>query len=426
MQRKLIWVAITFLPLLLALPMSAQQLLKPQSIRFDGAPDYTPDELLAATGVKKGQVYTSDYLNQTAQKLMSTGVFEKVGFKFDGVDLVYLLRESDDLYPVLIDNLPIDTGADLDTKLRQVIPLYHGKVPSEGGMLDDVRNALQSMLAAEGLDAKVVSVPAGNNPNKKATAIKFRIDTPPVEIGDIDTKGVSDALRAQVDGSVRFVLRSFDASTSAKHIEDLIASAYVGNGYPAAVIKAQRSGKPAMANDVLRVPFTVTVEEGRAYKLGTVQIAPGLPVAMSDVEKLTMARDRFKPESGYVIGLQHAVEARLKGKGYLDCKVTPKPEIDEAAGLVNYTIDAAPGSQYHLGLLKFENVGDTLRGLLMRNWQMMPGDPFDESYVANFIFVAQKSDPVLQRSLAGVKATYDVRADTETHDVNLVIHLQRQ
>ena len=396
-----------------------------ESIRFDGAPDYTPNELQAATGVKKGQVYTSDYLNQSGQKLMSTGMFEKVGFKFDGVDLVYLLRESDDRYPILIDNLPIDTGADLDVKLRALIPLYHGKVPSEGGMLDDVRNALQSMLAAEGLDAKVVSVPAGNNPNKKATAIKFRIDTPPVEIGDIDIKGVSDALRPQVDEAMRFMLRNFDASTSAKHIEEWVASAYVANGYPAAAINAQLSGKPAMANDVLRVPFTVTVEEGRAYKLGTVQIAAGLPVAMSDVEKLTMARDRFKPESGYVLGLQHAVEARLKGKGYLDCKVTPKPGIDEAAGLVNYTIDAAAGAQYHLGLMKFENVGDSLRGLLMRNWQMMPGDPFDESYVANFIFTAQKSDPVLQRSLAGVKATYDVHADTETHDVNLVIHLQR-
>src|SRR6202051_758946 len=159
MQRKFIGAVTTLLPLLLALPVGAQQLLKPQSIRFDGTQGYTPDELLAATGVKKGQTYTSDYLNQTAQKLMSIGVFEKVGFKFDGVDLVFLLRESDDLYPILIDNLPIDAGVDLDAKLRQLIPLYHGKVPSEGGMLDDVRNALQSMLASEGLDAKVVSVP---------------------------------------------------------------------------------------------------------------------------------------------------------------------------------------------------------------------------------------------------------------------------
>ncbi len=50
----------------------------------------------------------------------------------------------------------------------------------------------------------------------------------------------------------------------------------------------------------------------------------------------------------------------------------------------------------------------------MRNWQMMPGDPFDETYVSSFMLAAQKSDPVLQRTLAGVKASYDVHADPET------------
>lgn len=55
----------------------------------------------------------------------------------------------------------------------------------------------------------------------------------------------------------------------------------------------------------------------------------------------------------------------------------------------------------------------------------MPGEPFDESYVTNFMLIAQKSDPVLQRSLAGVKTTYDVHADPDTHEVNLVIHLVR-
>jgi hypothetical protein len=57
---------------------------------------------------------------------------------------------------------------------------------------------------------------------------------------------------------------------------------------------------------------------------------------------------------------------------------------------------------------------------------MFPGDPFDESYVAGFIYKAQTSDPVLQRTLSGVKVSYDVRADPTTHDVNLVIRLERR
>jgi hypothetical protein len=71
-------------------------------------------------------------------------------------------------------------------------------------------------------------------------------------------------------------------------------------------------------------------------------------------------------------------------------------------------------------------VSDELRKLLMRNWQMLPGDPFDESYVANFILTAQKADPVLQRTLAGVKATFDARADPQTHDVNVAIKFEKR
>ncbi len=426
MHRTFLRVVTILLPFLLAHSVGGQQLLNPQSIRFDGAPQYSTDEFLSVVGIKKGQVYTADYFNQSAQKLMATGVFDNVGFKFDGLELIYSIHENPNLYSVVIGNIPIETGAELDARLHQQIPLYHGRMPSEGTVFDDVRNALQSMVADEGIDAKVTFVPGGDNPGKKATAIKFFIDTPPVEIGDIQITGASDGLRAQIDEAAKRVNRKFDATNSAIVIEDQIASTYLGHGYPAAVIQARRSGKPVLENGVVRVPYTVTVQEGHAYKLGSVKLASGIPIAVDEVEKLTRSRDRYTQEFGYVTGMQSGVEGRLKGKGYLDCKVKANPEFDETAGVVNYTIDAVPGPQYHLGLLQFDNVSDSLRSLLMRNWQMMPGDPFNESYVANFILFAQKSDPVLERSLAGVKATYDAHSNPDTHEVNLVIRLQRQ
>jgi outer membrane protein insertion porin family len=117
---------------------------------------------------------------------------------------------------------------------------------------------------------------------------------------------------------------------------------------------------------------------------------------------------------------------RYKSKGYLDFSMTPHPQFDEAAGTVSYTVDLNPGAVYHLALLRFDNVSDDLRKLLMRNWQMFPGDPFDASYVSDFVIKAQTTDPVLQRTLAGVTVSYEVRADPVSHDVNLVIRLERR
>lgn len=116
---------------------------------------------------------------------------------------------------------------------------------------------------------------------------------------------------------------------------------------------------------------------------------------------------------------------RYRAKGYLDCKIDPHPALDTEAGVVNYTVDVTPGAVYHLGFVKFDNVGDQLRNLLIKNWQLLPGDPFDESYVSDFIMKAQKSDPVLMRTLAGVRSKLDVTADPQTHEVNVVLRLEK-
>ena len=94
-------------------------------------------------------------------------------------------------------------------------------------------------------------------------------------------------------------------------------------------------------------------------------------------------------------------------------------------GIADYVVEIVPGSIYHLGFVKFENVSDELRVRLMRFWQMLPGDPFDDRYVSNFLLQAQKDDSVLQRTLANVKVDYDVLADPVTHDVNCVIRMKR-
>lgn len=408
------------------LPLPAQvQLLKPQTIRFDGSQEYTAQELLAATGVKKGQTYTADFFNQSAQKLMALGIFEKVSFKFDGVDLVYLVGDNPELYPVIVDNLPFDPAMDADAELRKRIPLYHGKVPSEGTMLDSVRQTFEAMLSEEGIKATVVAVPAGD-PRRKATSMKFRIDAPAVKIGDLHLTGVSDALTGDVAKAVsQHVAQSCDART-AEHIEDAVTNFYHDRGYAAVQVHAARAGTPVAAADAVRVPFNVQVDEGRIYQLGAVTLGSSVPMTMDDVTKIMPPRDHFKQDSMYAEGVRSGVEIRLKARGYLDCKVTMTPTVDDSAGKVNYTIEAVPGPVYRLGLLKFENVSESMRALLMRSWQMMPGDPFNESYVSNFIFAAQKNDPVLQRSLVGVKAVYDVKADPDTRDVNVVIRLERQ
>jgi outer membrane protein assembly factor BamA len=325
------------------------------------------------------------------------------------------------MYDAVDDNLPLP--ADFHTTLRQTVPLFRGKVPSEGALLDQVKSALEAMLAGEGITAKVASIPAGD-PGKKATSIKFRIDAPQVRTGDILLSGVSDTNRSDIEKAARGFSMAYDAANSPAAVEDVVRYAYMDRGYAAVKVHAVQSSSPAVT-DIVRVPFAVTVEEGRQYKLGQIQFSPAVPFTFDDVTR-NIQRERLASDSAYINHVRAALAMRFHSRGYLDARTSVTPHLDDTAGIVNYAFDAVPGPQYHLGLVRFENVSDTMRSLLMRAWQMMPGDAFDESYVSSFLFNAQKSDPVLARSLVGVGATFNVHADPATHDVNVVIRLERK
>ena len=424
-MRRIPCLLLTAVTLLCAPLPAAAQKFQPKTIQFKGAPEYSSQELLDAAGLKKGTVLDFTEMKEHSQKLMDTGVFDTLNFKFDGVDLVYNLVPSATLYPIRLENLPLMPGKELDAKLHDRFPLYHGKVPAEGGLLDGVRRILEEMLVTEGIKATLAAMPFSDPKLHKVTAMSLVIMAPSVRVGAIHLQGVSTALEAKAQHAANHETGgAYDTENSAKNIEHAIKLFYGDEGYAAAKAHVNRSGDPVIAADAIDVPFLATIEEGRLYKLGSIHLPPDAPLTQAEIDKA------FGPNTSIAKGqtLRTAwfmLASRYKSKGYLDCAITPLPEFDEATGTVNYTVEVNPGPIYHLAFVKFENVSDELRGRMMRIWQMLPGDPFDEGYVSGFIVRLQKEDPGLQRTLAGVKVTYDVLADQQTHDVNCVIHFAK-
>lgn len=405
---------------------SVGQSLQPSAITFQGAPEYSPDELLKASGLKVGQVYTSDELNEHAEHLMATGVFQKVGYKFGGNELVFTLTPISQLYPILLDNLPLDTGPELDSRLRERVLLFHGRVPPDGAVLDGVRSALEQMLAQEGITSTVAGTPFGAQSSQPATAIIFSIASPPVRVGLFQFEGVSNAMMPEITEQARHVAQAYSSDTTSKKLEKYFEFFYKDHGYAAVQIRAYRSGIPAISAEAILVPFRIVVQEGRIYKTSSISLSPAMSDRFPDIERDLKQRSERAPDDLHLEVTLAEVENRLKAKGYLDCSATARTEIDDDSRTSNYILDVDPGPIYHLAFMKFENTNDGVRELLMRNWQMVPGDPFDESYVAKFMLQAQKGDGVLRQLLNGLKATYEVKPDTRTHEVTLVIRLEKQ
>jgi outer membrane protein insertion porin family len=406
-------------------PAVSQKFL-PKSIKFQGDPEYSDAELLAAAGLKKGVVLGYTEMQDYSKRLLATGAFSTVAFKFDGQDLIFLLTPSADLLPVRLENLPLKPGADLYAKLHAQIPLYHGKVPADGGLNDDVRAALEKMLADEGLQAAVVATSAADQFTHKVVAVSYSIAAPQVIVSGAHLDGVSDAFGTRVRAVLNEAVKNpFSTMDSVSNIERAVEQFYSDQGYAAAKVQVTRSGDPATTPEAIVVPFAIRVEEGRVYTVTSIQLPPGTPLTQAEIEKALAPMPGGPPLGVRVRAIWLSIASKYHSKGYLDCKVTPHASINDADATVSYTVDVDPGPVYHLAFVKFDNVSDELRTHLIHYWEMMPGDPFDESYVANFIVKVQQQDPALRQSLSGVKTKFDATANPNTHEVNLVIRLER-
>jgi len=425
-MRGLLRVVPAILLLLVCLQAASAQKFLPKSIQFKGDPEYSNKELLDAAGLKKGAVLDYAAMSGYSKRLADSGMFETVGFKFDGQDLIFSIAPATELYPIRLQNLPLTPGEELDGKLHDRVPLYHGKVPAADGLMEDVRFALEELLAADGLKAAVTATPAADPHTHRINAVSYSISAPPVHLEVAQIGGVTAEFQGRLQGIVTAAAKEpFDTAGSADSLKHDVEQFYQDHGFAAAKVSIERLGSPVAQEDAITVPFALAVDEGRAYKIEGVHLAPDTPVTQAEVDKVLAFHEGAGFEGEKLRLIWRLIETRYKAKGYLDCKVTPRPAFNEADATVNYTVDVEPGPVYHLGFVKFDNVSDALRTMLIRYWQLLPGDPFDESYVGDFILKVQDQDPALKRSLAGVKTSFDAIADPNTREVNVVIHLEK-
>jgi outer membrane protein assembly factor BamA len=425
-MRRSVFTYLTALVVVGSSGLATAQKFIPKTIQFQGDSEYSTDELLQAAGLKKGVVLSYSDMQDYSKRLLGSGVFASVAFKFDGLDLTFMLVPSSDLCTVRLENIPLVPGPDLDAKIHSQVPLYHGKVPNEGGINDDVRAALEKLLAAEGLEASIAANTASDLASHKVDAVDYSITTPQVAVAITKIDGISAEFQPKVQTvAAASAKNSFNTTDSAPNLERVIEQFYSDQGYAAAKVQVTQAGAPTLQSGTIVVPFSIQVQEGRVYQVAAIHLPTGTPVTQEEIDKALAPTT-----SGQAIGVRvrtiwSEIAQRYRTKGNLECKVTPHAVFDDANATVSYNVDVDPGPVYHLAFVKFDNVTDEMRKLLIHNWEMMPGDAFDESYVATFILKMQQQDPVLRRSLAGVKVSYNVVANPDTHDVNVVIRLER-
>ncbi len=415
--------------LLCIVSLPAQRKVPPQAIRFQGAPEYTQQELLAAAGLKPDSRLRPGDVKAHAELLNETGLFKEVKSAIDRKTLLFTLTPSSQLYPMHLENVPLTPGKELDARLHERFPLYRSLLPGTGSMVDGICRALEEMLAAKGVKATVNAALTSDLGPQKLTAVNFTVVSPEVHIGRIQLAGVSPAMQAKASllasGQTG---NSFDTENTGAGLQHAFEDLYQDQGYAAVQVDVAQADALVVADQsaglaTVDVPFTVTIKEGGIYKLGNIGLAAGTLVTRADVETMLA---KYPAGSGrlldqFLLAVRDAYDAR----GYLDCSIVSHPSFNETARIVDYSLEIAPGDQYRLASIKFDGAPAAMAAKLALAWKMAPGDVFDESQLANFAALAQKKDKALAKWMQTVITTYDFKADSATHEVNCVFHFAK-
>ena len=128
------------------------------SVAVNGSTKFSSDQIAAASGLQPGSKVTRDDIQAGANRLAQLGPFTGVQYRFSalgpGVKVEYQVSDAPEV-AVEFDSFPWFTDDELIAAVKTSVPLFDGRVPARGAILDEIGAAVENLLAAHGVHEHV-------------------------------------------------------------------------------------------------------------------------------------------------------------------------------------------------------------------------------------------------------------------------------
>src|SRR6476661_3037750 len=134
-------------------------------LNVEGNRAYSDEKILAVAGLRVGQMAGKTEFDAARDRLLATGAFESVGYKFEPIpgtrtnSGTFQIVEIAPLFPYKFEELRTDEKA-LREYLKQKEPLFGDEIPATQPVLDRMTKAVREFLKTDSIQAKVEG--AGN------------------------------------------------------------------------------------------------------------------------------------------------------------------------------------------------------------------------------------------------------------------------
>jgi len=415
-----VWPVLAAVCLCVALgPLFAQTRVL-REITFTGAPAYSQAELLAFIGLKRGGSATQQQIEDAAQRLGDTGLFEEVNFSGNDQGIVYTLKPAaaSAMLPVRFGNFVWWQDEEIEQTLKARVPLYRADaVPTAGNMRDSIAAALTAMLAEKGVaGARVGSRLSSAGAGRPVDCVVFAIDSPAVIIRSLKLVDASPGMKVELERVVRDVAgHQWDEQTSYPDIASRVSDVYRNDGYLDIAVTKQEHSEPAVTAENIGLDVTATLSEGAQYHVSQLAWPGSEMMSAADFAKQTTLKPGAPASPAALRETLHLLTNAYGAKGYLDAKVLAPPAIDRVAHQVAYSISVEPGPQYHFRSVMWPSVSEAQAKAFDAAWKLKPGDVYDSLYPLKFL-----EDNAMLRS-QGYRMNVVLRRDRNALAVDLSI-----
>ncbi len=388
-------------------------------ISVTGLSRYQEADVIAASGLRAGTQVTSDDLQAASDRLGASGAFASVEYRFigvpTGVSVVFRVKESEEVVPAVFDNFVWFTREELIRKVRAEVPLFHGSLPLAGDMQEQVRAALERVLASQDLVGKVTLLPEAQL-GDVVRGYLYRAEGAEVVVAAAGLEGVQqvdaaplyELIQPLVGQAYRYgVLRDFGLS---------FRPLYWKHGYLEAAFDEPRVRVTGREGARTSVAITFPVREGRPFRYAGMVWSGN---TLFSADELSRKIELMPGQPADAIKLEYDL-AKVRGlygsRGYMGARLDTKPALGPT-GEARFEVAIEEGEVFRMGSLEIQapDLEGSTRARLRQTWKILTGAVYDSGYKKQYM--------VDTRPLLPAGSTWEFTYREELDDKNKVVNL---
>lgn len=368
--------------ILVASTIFAQAGQKIAKIEAEGLQSLTAETVVATSGLKIGDAFSVEAVDAAAERLLSSGLFKKVGVRTrnvgSDVTITFQLEEvKGQSSPVVFDNFIWFSDEELAAAIKREVSYFNGSAPDIGNTNEAIKKALQNRLAERKLPGQVEY-------NLTEHEHLFRVEGVPMKICMLHFPGAQSVSEQRLIKETRSSMDLEYSRQSAKTFPKYgLYPIYRELGHLRASFGAPVA-KPETNDGCQGVDLTIPVNEGVKYSWAKAEWSGNQVLSVKELDDaLGMKPGEVANGKKFDKGLSKVRDA-YGNHGHIQARMNPTPEFDDAAPKVTFKIELNEGPQYRMGTVEFKGFSSADAATLGKRWGLKSGEVYDRSYATRF------------------------------------------